>query len=347
MDANWLLESITSATLEKNEYVSLQAVLPPSNSSSNLRSLNLKNNRIASVASRSKEVDQSDTETQAVFQHTFHAFTGVTELDVSYNNISSWQFLNDLRHAFPSLIHLRISHNPLFETLRAADSRPLTSADGYMLTIARLPNLQTLNHSTITAKERLNAETYYLSQIAQEISLAPAEEEAAIVARHPRYRDLCEEYGSPHIERAGESKVDPNSLAARLVACTFRRTVPGQPAQGDDCFAVELPKSLSIYSVLGIVGKHYGVLPLMLKLVWETGEKDPVSRSTTGGVQGVRDWDSEDEEGDSTGQEWMEREVELVAGTRPLGTIVEVSEASIRVEYGSDAVMTMQQNDGA
>ena len=72
-------------------------------------------------------------------------------------------------------------------------------ADGYTLTLARLPQLRTLNHSTITDKERLNAETYYLGQIARELAQTPAAQRAQVLAAHPRWPALCEEYGEPAV----------------------------------------------------------------------------------------------------------------------------------------------------
>lgn len=286
-----------------------------------LQTLNLKNNRIKSTSREGLKTN-------------FSLPKSINELDLSYNEITSWNIINDLPKICAGLKHLRVSQNPLFDTLRAADGKLLTSADGYMLTIARLPKLETLNYSTITDKERLNAETYYLSQIAMEISRASAEQEANIIAQHPRYRDLCEEYGEPRIERKEDNKVDPNSLAARLIKCSFYSrdisSIESLPTR-DSPFLVELPNTLNIYAVLGIVGKKFGLLPMRLKLTWETGEKERV-KPPANTWAGVREWDSSDDDADDFGDDWKEREVELVAGTRPLGTVVESAEAVIRVE---------------
>lgn len=203
-----------------------------------------------------------------------------------------------------------------------------------MLTIARLPGLKTLNYSTISAKDRLNAETYYLSQIAGQISRAPTAQEGEIIAQHPRYRDLCEEYGEPRIERKEENTIDPNSLAARLLKCNFFSHATAEtenlPSRGSSC-TIELPKSVDVYTVMGIVGQKFNLLPMRLRLFWETGEKERVKRPSNTWAS-VQEWDSSDEEADEVGDEWREREVELLQGTRPLGTWIESSEAMIRVE---------------
>ncbi|GAB7348580.1 hypothetical protein MBLNU459_g6966t1 [Dothideomycetes sp. NU459] len=323
--------SLQSVVLEDNDFVSLEDAVRVSECCPQLRALNLKNNQIE-TAFRSDQglqgASQSDSRSLLAMSSSLY------ELDLTYNRIRSWQIIDNLPQVFPRLKHLRISHNPLFENLQAADGKALTSADGYMLTIARLPNLETLNYSTVTDKERLNAESYYLSQIAAELSLSPTEKEAQIISKHPRYRALCDEYGEPRIERQADNKVDPNSLAARLVKCSFycsgiqgSNRIPTRTSP----YVVELPKSLSIYSVLGIVGKHLSLPPMQLRLILETGEKDRVGQSSND-WQGVQEWDSDEEDMDGLGDEWREREVDLVAGTRPLGTVAEHAEALIRVE---------------
>jgi len=322
LDECRLPHSLNSVVLNENNFTSLDKVAHLGTHCQRLETLSLKHNHIT-CASRSgiKTVTSLPP--------------SLAELDLSYNDISTWGIINELPEFCPGLKHLRISQNPLFETLQAADGKPLTSADGYMLTVARLPKLKTLNYSTITDKERLNAETYYLSQIAMQLSRAPAEQEAEIISQHPRYRDLCEEYGEPKIQRKEDSMVDPNSLAARLMECNFYlangNTGNSSPTK-DSPWAKELPKSLSIYAVLGIVGKQFDLLPMSLRLVWETGEKERV-KPRANAWTGVQEWDSSDDEAEEDGQGWQEREVELVAGTRAIGTVVESAKAVIRVEF--------------
>jgi len=256
------------------------------------------------------------------------SFNTVSELELRDNQITSWTFFNALSAQFPMMKHLRMAGNPLYRDLRSADDKPLTTEDGYMLTIARLPQLELLNYSKITDKERLNAETYYLGQIASELSLVDDQQRTAVLARHPRYQALCEEYGEPAIltqPRANE--IDPNSLEARLVSITFAPSSPSLSAHKQ--WIEEIPKSLSTYALLGLVGKHLRILPLKLRLVWETGEHDPVKDE---GSEAPEWWDSSDEESEAEGGEWVAREVELVPGTRPLGTYMEGREARVRVQ---------------
>lgn len=259
--------------------------------------------------------------------------TTLQTLDLRSNSIADWSLPSSLKTTFPSLSNLLIASNPLYASLKSADDKPLTPSDGYTLTLARLPQLQTLNYSTVTDKERLNAETYYLGQIARELAKAPTQQHAEVLSRHPRWEALCEEYGEPVVPSArAEGEVDPASLAARLVSVTFH--LASSVAQTLFCekeWTQDIPRSASVYALLGRVGKKLGVMPLRVKLVWETGERDPVRRGGDGG-EAPESWDSSEEEDESGEGEWTVREVELVPGTRMVGSYFEGQRARARVE---------------
>ncbi|KAK4960705.1 hypothetical protein LTR28_005010, partial [Elasticomyces elasticus] len=300
-----------------------------------LQKLVLKNNQISAIPLVVSSDVSVDSTSPVDFAST------VYDIDVSSNQILSWSFINALPSVFPGLTHLRVSYNPLYYSLISAEGKPLTAEDGYMLTIARLPRLRYLNYSAITGKERLNAETYYLSQIAVELADNPPEREADVLAQHPRYAELCEEYGEPAIARAAKDLINPNSLAARLISFVFQLSpiaVRMVDNSIEPIWKTEIPKSFSIYNVLGMVGKHYGMPPMQLRLVLETGEQDPAARKM-GGTYQVDEWDSSDEEVDATGGlnaregiMWVEREEEMVAGSRAVGTYVEGTSGKVRVE---------------
>ncbi|OQO12162.1 hypothetical protein B0A48_02802 [Cryoendolithus antarcticus] len=281
----------------------------------NLRRLLLKQNTIALVAG-----DES-----------IRPFPSLQELDLRSNAIVSWSFFDELPAMCPAITHLRTAGNPLYLDLRSAEGKPLTSEDGYILTIARLPQLQTLNYSKVSDKERLNAETYYLGQIAAQLSLAPTMQRDEVFRLHPRWQALCEEYGEPAVARVrSATEIDPKSLAARLVRLTFYTREAEVTSSKKLPWTVDWPKSLSIYTLLGLVGRELDVSTLKLRLVWETGERDPV-RTTQN--EGPEWWDSSDEEDEAVGrQELIDREVELVPGTRLLATYIEGQEGTIRIE---------------
>ncbi|TKA76524.1 hypothetical protein B0A49_02918 [Cryomyces minteri] len=323
--------TIGSLTLEDNHFRTLGDLLILTKLP-NLRSLNLKKNAIAAVIRSGSDVTMP-TMTNADFAFS----TSLTSLDISYNNITQWSFIDNLHVVFPGLTSLRVSHNPLYQNLKAADGKILSAEDGYMLTIARLRRLKTLNFTPITPKERLNAEIYYLSQIATELSLNPKDREAQIIASHQRWAELCDEYGEPTVRRSDAKSVNPNSLAARLIRLTLRLNDSVRRAAGDDRpqeIALEIPRSFSVYSVLGLVGKRTGLVPMTLRLIWETGEWDPVASKFSD--DDAEYWSSSDEDTDEA-KGWSDgrsvlREEELVTGTRMVGTWIEASEAVVRVE---------------
>jgi Leucine-rich repeat (LRR) protein len=322
-----LPSSITTIDLESNTIGTIADLSPLANLP-NLTTLILKKNPITAIT-------KSPSEPFPTFRNT------LTTVDLSHCEVDNWSFIDSLHSVFPALTSLRISHNPLFAHLTGPDHRILSTDDGYMLTIARLANLRSLNYSAISAKDRLNAESYYLSLITVELSVAPEMESEAIKGRHRRWTELCEEYGEPEIRRS-TNRVNPNSLAARLVKLNFHlgdSTVQKlkNSAQALQNFETEIPKSFSVYSVLGIVGKHFGLPPMKLNLIYETAEWDVVDKGANSAEDGL--WDSEEESGDEGGGssvDWggrrVRREIEILAGTRGIGSWVDGPEADIRVE---------------
>ena len=349
-----LASTLTAVTLEYNDFTSLSDLAPLSALTS-LKSLHLKGNSITSITP-SIDVPQPTFSPSLVF------------LDVSYNAITSWSFIDALPNSIPSLSALRISHNPLYDapdapdgpsrnasqTAAAAAAYAKTSEETYMVAVARLPGLRSLNFTAITPQERTNAELFYLSRIARQLSSVPEDEEASVLTQHPLYAALCEAHGEPDIVRRQE--INPNFLEARLVNVHFTYT----PEEGETLQATtQIPRSFDVYAVKGIAGRLFSARPLGLRLVWETGEWDPV-----GGFDeelGGSSDDEEEEEGDeerekrealeadlrheqavaaghgervdlARGGQWVRREVELADGPRQLGFCVDGLEAAIRVE---------------
>lgn len=304
--------TINDLTLEDNHITSLSSIeclskLP------NLKRLILKSNKVSEIASVGASAP--------LFPKT------VREVDLSFNEITTWSFIEKLIHVFPGLQSLRVSHNPLYQSLQAPDGRSLTADDGYMLTLARLGQLKTLNHSPITEKERLNAESYYLSMIAKELQFASENLREEILKSHPRYEWLCEEYGEPDIQCSANA-VNPNSLAARLLRIKFYlATSPST------IFETEIPMGSTAYTTLGVVGKHFNIKPIKCRLIWETGDWMSVRKSATEIVED--DWDSEDSEAE-IGMERVMREIEILPGTRSIGTWIDGTEATVRVEVQSE-----------
>ncbi|KAL2005838.1 hypothetical protein VTN00DRAFT_10331 [Thermoascus crustaceus] len=355
-----LSSTIRSLTLENNEIETLSSInhiasLP------NLERLSLRGNYISTVSP-----GKDDTPFQ--FPRTLRF------LDVSHNNINSWSFVNALPTLFPGLQSLRISDNPLYDQPVAPSSvtnlpeRPMTVDEAFMLTLARLASVTTVNYSKVSNQDRTNGELYYLSLIGKELSAFPESQEQSILAQHPRYSELCEIYGPPAIKRAsdparGGAAVNPRSLAARLVNFRFYLSpssqFPEHVRKHDNKVqehAQEIPRTFDIYRVKAIVSRIFGLQPLSFRLIWETEEWDPIDEANVGedewdssaeeeegaNVEDVKDEEEKRKGGTDTdtvvtredGNKFVKREVELVDSTRQVGFLFsdDLREARVRVE---------------
>jgi len=259
-------------------------------------------------------------------------------VDLSYNDVADWAFVDTLADVFPGLRALRLSHNPIYEGASTGMGQVTSIEEGYMLTIARLGKLTALNFSNITAADRTNAEMYYLSRIGKAMGEVAEAEEQSVASQHKRYPELCEIYGAPVVVRTKAGAVNPDFLEARLIKFTFY--LPPKEGSHEEPITKlrEIPKSFDIYRVKGIVGRMFDIRPLSMRLIWETGEWDPVA----GYEEDEEDEDSDDEgEGKLRNSEtaasaekgkWMRREVEIEDGTRQVGFCVDGMDAKVRIE---------------
>ncbi|TVY93885.1 Tubulin-specific chaperone E [Lachnellula willkommii] len=319
--------NLKSLTLEYNDFTSLSDVSILSDLAS-LETLRLKGNNISIIA-------PNGPAGSPIFG------SKLQYVDLSYNSISSWDFVDDLPAVFPGLTALRLSHNPIYESRVKDTGSSSIAEEGYMLTLARLGNLKTLNFSNITTADRTNAEMYYLSQIGKEMAEVPESDEHTIVAKHKRYHELCKKYDAPIIVRKDTKEINPNFLEARLITFTFYMP-PNTKVDQEEAITIkrQIPKSFDVYRVKGLVGRMFDIPPLDSRLTWETGEWDPIA--------GYEEWeddssDDEDEEDDQTRAakasvsledkgKWMKREVEIEESARKIGFCVDGMEANIRVE---------------
>jgi hypothetical protein len=334
---------LTSLTLEYNQFKTLADISSLSGLLS-LESLLLKGNEISLIETTTSPGTGKKLAQDNVIRDTTPVFgPNLRYIDLSYNQINDWNFVDTLAYVFPGMTSLRLSHNPLYQKPAANGENPSTDVEeGFMITLARLGNLKTLNFSNITAAERTNAELFYLSRIGKEIEAAANSEEQAVIARHKRYHELCKLHDPPKIVRE-KIKVDPETLQSRLIKFTFLVPSSLQTVQTGDSIQKEIPNSFDIYRVKGIVGRLLNARPMSLRLIWETGEWDPVA-----GYEEFED-NGSDEEGQmkterrksvqtplasprKAGGQLVKREVELEDGTRPVGNCVDGKDVTIRVE---------------
>jgi len=417
-----LTTNLVVLTLEFNEFTCI-ADISSLGTLKALRNLHLKGNNIRTIlppqpsAPEDERHDPNSDLNPTQYTSSLPVFSSsVQYLDVSYNAIDSWDFIDSLPTCFPGMTALRFAHNPIYDNpdpdhSSAATTKNITE-EAYMFTVARLPGLKALNFGTISKEDRQDAEMFYRGRIGKHLSsitvpapaLIPAattgttvaatttekttanviqDLETAFVKRHhPRYTELCDLYGAPAVVRRRE--INPAFIEARLITIHLSYLPPSTPTTTTagaephpTVKTVQIPKSLDVYAVKGIVARVLGLTstatatgrkrPLDLRLVWETGEWDPVAdfdqrvdddssdeededKDNGAGEQrsvpvvgpkgvGVAGELHEDVEGDvcaatngRVGGKWIKREVELLDGPRQLGFCVDGQEVRIRVE---------------
>ncbi|OHE90689.1 CAP-Gly domain-containing protein [Colletotrichum orchidophilum] len=323
-----LAATLTTLDLEFNEFTSFSDVAALSSLKS-LRNLHLKGNSISTISSPSGPIPTFAPSLQY--------------LDISYNAVASWSFVDALPSSFPGLTALRFAHNPIYDRpdpdAAGGDNQTKSTDEAFMVTIGRLASLKALNFTAISAKDHENADMFYLSRIARQLASVPEAAGPEVIAQHARYTELCDIYGAPDIIRREE--INPTYLEARLITVHFTHAAPDGQERATK--TATIPKSCDVYAIKGIAGRLFGTEPLRLRLVWETGEWDPVG----GFDEDENADDSSDEEeaaersgegGEAAGAQgarggrWVKREVELKDGPRQLGFCVDGMDVNIRVE---------------
>ena len=317
---------LTSLKLEFNEFTSLSDLAPLS-SLQTLERLYLKGNQISKVA------DEKTNEV-SIYGQALHY------VDLSYNDVYSWRFVDELVACFPGLDALRFSNNPVYERVSTERGSPSNFEEGFMFTVARIGRLATLNFSNISPAERTNAEMFYLSRVAKELADIPESEESRVTAQHRRYTELCEIYGAPEVPRKQAQAINPDFLEARLIKFTFCLPANSKLGRPEAISKMrEIPKSFDVYRVKGIVARMFDLKPRKLRLIWETGEWDPVAGYEDVGEDSSDEEDADVQNTNETGAQsipekgkWMKREVEIEDSTRQVGFCVDGDAATVRIE---------------
>lgn len=320
---------LVSITLEYNQMESLSDLLPLAGLKS-LRTLLIKGNKITSIYDPEKKIASG-----------LNFGVNLTYVDLSYNQISSWSFIDDLSDVFPGLTGLRISSNPLYPN-QILDSKISDCDENFFITVGRVRNLKTLNFSNITTAERSDAEMYYLAKIGQELSEVPENQMDFVISRHKRFQELSNKWGSPSLNREILKSCNPNYIENRLISFTFKFIYPHKEIKEEKIVSRQIPKSIDVYRLKALVGKLLGVSILNLRLIWETGEWDPVAWQDDDELNlsdndiTLNHFDQSEDEIATRGKDgrgWVKREVEIQDSTRQISSYIDGTHATMRVEY--------------
>lgn len=298
--------SITSLILENNKFTSLAALRGIFKHFPSTQTLSMQGNAISSA----------DT--------TNCLSSTIISLNLSANSISDFAFIDILSTLFPNLASLRISRNPLYEHLQKNPpsttsnptephpASPTKASDApFYLILARIPNLKTLNYTTITPRDREEGEIYYLSladkEIRSTLSLQSHPTDIpTLEARYALYTTLAAKYDRPNlltldptalaaIAQPAPADIDfatNASLAVRLIKATFylpsptnhdTTTTPSSTTIPSErpTYTRSIPRTTSVYTLKALLSHHFSLPPLQFRLIYESPELDPEQVTTT------------------------------------------------------------------
>ncbi|NXO01253.1 TBCE protein, partial [Rhinopomastus cyanomelas] len=192
-------------------------------------------------------------------------FPSLKYLSIKDNKISQWSSINEL-DKLPSLRVLQCYNNPLMDT----EKNPETLRQ---LIIAKISQLEVLNHSQILPADRKGAELDYRKIFGNDWLAAggnwnpeknnPSEE---FLAAHPRYPSLCLKYGTPE---EGELKSQqPVTLKNQLLTLTIK--CPEKPEQQP--VEKKLPESMTVQRVKGLLCRLLKIPVSELKLSYQSSK---------------------------------------------------------------------------
>lgn len=148
-------EALESLDLSFNKFQSA----PCGNALDKIKDINLSNNFIVDIP----PVEKLKT---------------ATNINISYNSITQWSYLNNVLSFAPRVNFLRINGNPFYET----------EEDSHVYVLGRVGQITKLNGTTISDRERIDAELYFISQLKKQ--KIPGFDLAS-----DRWTELCQKHG--------------------------------------------------------------------------------------------------------------------------------------------------------
>ncbi|KAG0256650.1 hypothetical protein BG011_004377 [Mortierella polycephala] len=218
-----------------------------------LESLDLSENKIGNITAPQ---DASD-------------FKQLTSLQLSDNVVDNWTSI-DCLGLYSSLRQLWIVNNPFAQkSLEGQNSSSSIGSDTRTSLIARMGQIDSLNGSEITKKNRIDAELYYLKNVALS---AVGMEPSAVEALHPRFEQLCQVHGRP--DTSDESrKATSDILKDRLIAVTLvsKDTIEGPVKKS---VQRNVLGTMTVKNVKNLAQKLLRIPAMRQKLVFLTSDPD-------------------------------------------------------------------------
>lgn len=190
-------------------------------------------------------------------------FSNLARFSLASTQITQWSDVDTLGE-YPALQVIRLSQVPLFAGRGASEVRPFV--------IARMANLNTLNGSIVSGRERSDAEKIYLRSIVREKNTAMQQHgrteedvERCLAVLHPRYRLLWEKYGADMIMPGTGGAVSGTGMANEMISITFKNLSFGSNGTLEP-ITKKLPKSLTVSKLRLLVKQLFGLEPRLQQL---------------------------------------------------------------------------------
>ncbi|KAJ3997286.1 hypothetical protein F5050DRAFT_1569683 [Lentinula boryana] len=217
------------------------------NSHSTIRNLNLEGNKckdwtcicrslctykhLDRVILTSNEIDSIPPLTDVSF-----VLKELKHISLSANNIKSWNDLDALPMWCPSLTSLSMIGNPLVQSGdEVRYSRPFI--------IARIPTLEILDSTAVSARERTDSELLYLSYISRWFNLRESKISITQLMReHPRWKELSIKHGTA----ISESMTHQDRLSSKLIEVQVQKMFAPTPSEISEWTSIRVLPTMSL-----------------------------------------------------------------------------------------------------
>jgi len=218
--------ALKSINLEYNEFDSWETIENTLGKLPSLESLKIDYNKIKSIKYTSGTFEKLDT------------------LNLNNNAIDNWETIVEL-DKFPSLQKLRLSRNPLNDSVEPATNFRI-------FVIGQISKLVQFNGSSISKNDRYDCERYYINHAYQEKQkMNWTDEEFAL--KHPKFQELQNYHGIILTKKEDKAQTLETSLITVQISC---------PQRTKKVAKKKLPPDTTILTLKGIIQRLFKV-PLL------------------------------------------------------------------------------------
>lgn len=189
-------------------------------------------------------------------------FASLQSLQIAGTKFESWESLEGINLLLTSIKSLRLKNTPLTSTMGQGETR--------FLAVARFPELEYFNASSISKHEKQEAERRYISFVANLLSKETSEvDKDRLLSEHPQYSRLLEKHKNMVISnpKATNGAAGTN-LAASVCNVTIRSMAPSSCDM--EPIVRRLPDSLVVGRLKALCSRAFGLDVDLMSLHFRT-----------------------------------------------------------------------------